>query len=150
MSGIRDMLRALKKGATVRPSSPPVVDAAEEHHNHDHHQHSPVEIFQSTTSLSTEPSAGSRCRYSNLFMTSGQGKYRSMIPSRCDPRRNSERGRLRGCALCRSLLRNHRLVNHHLPLSSATSVGRRDGLPTFSYVADNVVVWAFVESFGQV
>ena len=75
MSGIRDMLRALKKGAAVGPSSPPAVDAAEDHHHHDHddqQQQPPVpllspEIFQSTTSLSTESSAGSRRRYPNLL-----------------------------------------------------------------------------------
>jgi len=40
MSGIRDMLRALKKGAAVDVTSPPtVVDAAEEHHRHHHHPH---------------------------------------------------------------------------------------------------------------
>jgi len=37
VSGIRDMLRALKKGAAVGPLSPSVADAAEEHHNHHHH-----------------------------------------------------------------------------------------------------------------
>jgi hypothetical protein len=47
MSGIRDMLRALKKGTAVGPSTPPVVDAAEEHHHHHHlgHQQLPVPLW---------------------------------------------------------------------------------------------------------
>ena len=71
MTGIRDMLRALKKGAgAAGTSSPPVVDAPDQYHHH-HHQQPPVpllspEIFQSTTSLSTESSAGSCRRYPNL------------------------------------------------------------------------------------
>ena len=39
MGGIRDMLRALKKGTAVGPSTPPVVDAAEEHHHYHHLGH---------------------------------------------------------------------------------------------------------------
>ena len=70
MSWIWDMLRALK-GTAVGPSSPPVVDAAEDHHHH-HDQQPPVpllspDIFESTTSLSTESSTGSRRRYPDLF-----------------------------------------------------------------------------------
>ena len=73
MSWIRDMLRVLKKGTPVGPSSPlPVVDAAEDHHHHHNHQQPLIpllspHIFQSTTSLSTESSTGSRRRYPNLF-----------------------------------------------------------------------------------
>ena len=73
MSWIRDMLRVLKKGTPVGPSSPlPVVDAAEDHHHHHNHQQPLIpllspHILQSTTSLSTESSTGSRRRYPNLF-----------------------------------------------------------------------------------
>jgi hypothetical protein len=50
MSGIWDMLRALKKGTAVGPSTLPVVDAAEEHHHHHHlgdQQQPPVPLFSS-------------------------------------------------------------------------------------------------------
>ena len=60
------------------------------------------------------------------FPTHDERTSRALVLSRCDPRRNPERGCLRGCTLRRSLLQNHRLVDHHLLLFSATSVGRRD------------------------
>ena len=132
MSWIRDMLRALKKGAPVGPSPPlPVVGAAEDHHHHHNHQQPPTpllspQILQSTTSLSTESSTGSRRHYSLGFPTHNERTNRALVPSRCDPHRNLERGRLRGCTLRRSLLRNHRLVDHCSFLFSATSEGRRD------------------------
>ena len=70
MSGIRDMLRALKKGAGA-PLPPAAVDAEEQQQQHHHHEPPALllspDIFQSTTSLSTESSAGSRRRYPNLL-----------------------------------------------------------------------------------
>ena len=78
------MLRALKKGAAVGSfSPPPVVDATEDHH--DQQQQLPVpslspEIFQSTTSLSTESSAGSRRRYPNLLPNTRRANKSSTGP----------------------------------------------------------------------
>ncbi|KIM35749.1 hypothetical protein M413DRAFT_325892 [Hebeloma cylindrosporum] len=78
MSGIRDMLRALKRSAGATTASPPPLPATEQppphhHHHHHHHQEQPPvpllspEVFQSTASLSTESSAGSRRRrYPNI------------------------------------------------------------------------------------
>ena len=97
MSGIQD---TLKKGAATSPSSPPAVDAAEGHHNHHrhHHQQPPIpllllEIFQSTTFLSTSPllvATVSILIYCLEFPTHDERTNRALVLSWCDPHRNLE------------------------------------------------------------
>jgi len=127
MSGTWDMSRASKKGSPVGPPSPPpVADAAEEYHNHHHHDyHQQPPVLLRSSCDRQRLSSLQLCSAPSLLLVVAAGilicclefrthdertsrvrTSRVLVPSRCDPRQNPERGHLRGCNLRRSLLRN--------------------------------------------